>query len=351
MRAAVVRGDRIVVTEVEDPAPGPGQVLVRTLACGICGSDLHAAQDLAGFAAQMARVGAPGGLDARRQVVFGHEFSAELVGYGSDTARSLPLGTMVCSVPLVLGPEGPESVGYSQRFPGGFGELMVLQEAGLLAVPEGRQAEQAALTEPLAVGEHAVIRAEPGQDDVCLVVGCGPVGLAVIAALKARGHGPVVAADFSPARRALAERLGADVVVDPAAASPYTRWGELGVPATIIERGANELFGVASRNAVIFECVGVPGMLREIVEGAPPRTRIVVVGVCMSEDAFEPFPAVVKELDLRFSFGYTQEEFAATLLRGAPAGLVTRTVGLEGVAEAFETLRRPGEHVKIMVKP
>ncbi|NUR89290.1 MAG: zinc-binding dehydrogenase [Nonomuraea sp.] len=351
MRAAVLRGDRIVVAEVEDPAPGPGQVLVRTLACGICGSDLHAAQDLTGFAAQLAATGAPGGLDPGWQVVFGHEFSAELVGYGPDTARTLPLGTMVCAVPMAFGPEGPEGIGYSQRFPGGFGELMVLQEQSLLAVPEGRSAELAALTEPLAVGEHAVRRADPGPDAVCLVVGCGPVGLSVILALKASGQATVVAADFSPARRELAGRLGADLVIDPAAGSPYSRWSELGVPATLLERGANDLFGLPSRDAVIFECVGVPGVLREIVAGAPPRARVVVVGVCMSQDVIEPFPAIVKELELRFCFGYTGEEFAGTLRRGAPEGLVTATVGLDGVGEAFETLRDPGEHVKIMVRP
>lgn len=351
MRAAVVRPGQIAVTELADPAPGPGQVLVRTLACGICGSDLHAAQDLAGFAANMARVGGPGGLDPRQDVVFGHEFSAELVAYGPQTERTLPLGATVCAVPLVFGPEGPESVGYSQRFPGGFGELMVLQEAGLLAVPEGRTAEEAALTEPLSVGEHAVNAAELAPGDACLVVGCGPVGLAVIAALRARGHGPIVAADFSPVRRSLAERLGADEVIDPAQASPYSKWGELGVPATLIERGANDLFGLPSKDAVIFECVGVPGVLQQIVDGAPPKARVVVVGVCMSADTVEPFPAIVKELRLRFVFGYTGDEFAAVLRRGAPGGLITSTVGLDGVAGAFAALRDPGEHVKIMVKP
>lgn len=351
MRAAVIRPGHISVTDLPDPVPGPGQVLVRTLACGICGSDLHAAQDLKGFAANVARVGGPGGLDPDQDVVFGHEFSAELIGYGPDTTRELPLGTTVCAVPMAFGPLGPESVGYSQRFPGGFGELMVLQEAGLLAVPEGRSPDEAALTEPLSVGEHAVNAATLAPGDACLVIGCGPVGLAVVAALKARGHGPVVAADFSPVRRSLAERLGADEVIDPATASPYSRWGELGVPASLIERGANDLFGLPSKDAVIFECVGVPGVLQQIVDGAPPKARVVVVGVCMTQDVVEPFPAIVKELQLRFVFGYTGEEFGRVLERGAPDGLITSTVGLDGVAGAFAALRDPGEHVKIMVKP
>src|SRR6185437_11857601 len=101
-----------------------------------------------------------------------------------------------------------------------------------LPVPNGLAPEHAALTEPLAVGEHALAMGDPGPDHVFLVIGCGPVGLAVIAALKARGLGPVIAADYSPERRAAAERMGADKIVDPAAVSPHASWAEHGVPTT-----------------------------------------------------------------------------------------------------------------------
>ena len=98
-------------------------------------------------------------------------------------------------------------------------------------MPDSLPTDLAALTEPLAVGEHAVglARLQPGQP--CLVVGCGPVGLAVIAALKGRGHGPVLAADFSPTRRRLAEAFGADEVIDPAdRLAPRPVGPTLGVP-------------------------------------------------------------------------------------------------------------------------
>src|SRR5690606_27959543 len=94
--------------------------------------------------------------------------------------------------------------------------------------PNGLPAEIAALTEPLAVGWHAVQRSEIGKRDVAVVIGCGPIGLAVILGLKARGVRTVVASDFSPARRALAERCGADVVVDPAVESPFAGSEERG---------------------------------------------------------------------------------------------------------------------------
>lgn len=356
MRAAVVRDERLVLDEIADPEPGHGHVLARSLACGICGSDLHALQHLHDFVELTRRTGGPLGLEPGVDVVFGHEYCAEILDFGPNTEQTLLTGTRVCSPPMVLGPHGPEPVGYSNRYPGGFGELLVLQEALLLPVPDHLSSEAAALTEPLAVGEHAVVRADVGDDNVCVVIGCGPIGLAVIAALKGRGHGPVVAADFSPTRRRLAERLGADEVLDPATSSPYARWGDLGVPATTLERGMAEMFEMAVRDAVIFEAVGTPGVLQTIIDGAAPRSRIVVVGVCMQPDQIEPALAVTKELDVRFALGYSREEFAATLDRLGRGEidaqpLVTSSVGLDAVAAAFEELRDPDHHVKILVQP
>jgi threonine dehydrogenase-like Zn-dependent dehydrogenase len=249
-----------------------------------------------------------------------------------------------------------EQIGYSNAFPGALAEHMVLQEMLLLPGPDSLDTNLAALTEPLAVGEHAVGLSglEPRQP--CLVVGCGPVGLAVIAALKGRGHGPVIAADFSPTRRRLAEAFGADEVIDPATASPHDRWPSFGVARTVMERAGQSMLGGDITDPVIFECVGVPGMLQSLIADAPPHSRIVVVGVCMHSDTIEPFMAVTKEIEFRFSFGYNPAEFAATLERlgaGVPGTdlLVTSAVDLGGAPGAFETLRTPGEHGKILVTP
>jgi threonine dehydrogenase-like Zn-dependent dehydrogenase len=259
-------------------------------------------------------------------------------------------------VPIIVGPTGVEQIGYSNQYPGALAEHMVLQEMLLVPVPDELETDLAALTEPLAVGEHAVGLADLALGQPCLVVGCGPVGLAVIAALKGRGHGPVLAADFSPARRRLAEAFGADEVIDPALESPHERWAAFGVAKTVMERAGASMLGGTITDPVIFEAVGVPGMLQSLIADAPPRSRIVVVGVCMHTDAIEPFMAVTKELELRFSFGYTPAEFAATLARlaaGVPGAelLVTSSVDLAGAPGAFETLRNPGDHGKILVKP
>jgi threonine dehydrogenase-like Zn-dependent dehydrogenase len=303
----------------------------------------------------MDSVGVPA-LDPAADCVFGHEFCAEIVEHGPDTAKTLPVGTRVCSVPIVVGPTGVEQVGYSNFYPGALAEHMVLQEMLCLPVPDSLSTERAALTEPLAVGEHAVGLAGLESGQPCLVVGCGPVGLAVIAALKGRGHGPVLASDFSPARRRLAEAFGADVVIDPAAESPHDHWAAHGVARTLMERSGATMLGGTVTDAVVFEAVGVPGMLQSLIADSPPHSRIVVVGVCMHTDPIEPFTAIVKEMELRFSFGYTPDEFAATLARleaGVPGAdlLVTSTVGLSGAPGAFETLRHPGEQGKILVEP
>src|SRR5262249_43526494 len=152
-------------------------------------------------------------------------------------------------------------------------------------------------TEPMAVGLHAVEKAALAADDVPLVIGCGPVGLAVIAALAARGARPIVAADFSARRRHLAEAMGADVVVDPRQRSPYQSWSDMAAwpPGRRAPEPQVWRPGPSLRPAVIFECVGVPGVLDQIMAAAPRNARIVVVGVCMEPDVIYPMLGITKE--------------------------------------------------------
>lgn len=341
MRAAVMRGGRIVTDTLPDPVPGGGQVLVKTLACGICGSDLHALQHANRMADFARRAASPVfGMDPDKDVVMGHEFCAEIVEFGPDTAQSLKKGDRVCSMPIIFHAGGIAGIGYSNDFPGGYGELMLLSEPMLLRVSNDFPTEYAALTEPMAVGIHAVAKANLQATDVPLVVGCGPVGLAVIAALRLRGREPIVAADFSAKRRALARHLGAHVVVDPHEQPAIDAWRQV----------------AGAGSAVIFECVGVPGLIEQAMRDAPHAARIVVAGVCMEQDRIEPIMGIYKELNVQFVLGYTPEEFAATLrslsdgeIDGAP--LITGKVGVEEVAGAFASLSDPEEHAKILVEP
>ena len=355
MRGVVTR-DRTLILQnnIPPPTPGPGQVRVKTLACGICGSDLHALHHLDHMADMSRRSGVANILDPNRDVIFGHEFCAEIIDYGPDTERRLAPGSRVVSIPMALGPAGMEVVGYSNVFPGGFAETMVLQEMLLVAVPNGLSSALAATTEPFAVGAHAVARAAPYENSVCMIFGCGPVGLAVLAALKARGVGPVVACDFSAARRDAAERLGADHVIDPASQSPHALWGKLNVPATLAEHALSMFTGQQGKRPVIFECVGAPGMLHAIIEGAPPGARIVVAGVCMQPDTIEPALAINKQLGLDFVLGYSPVEFEVTLAdiaegRIDAVAIVSEEIGLAEIPGAFERLSRNPELVKVTV--
>jgi threonine dehydrogenase-like Zn-dependent dehydrogenase len=176
MRAAIMRGGEIISDTLPDPMPGDGQVLVKTLACGICGSDLHALRHADEMTALAREAASPFfSMDLERDVVMGHEFCAEIVEFGPGTSQTLKKGDRVCSLPVVFHQGGVAGIGYSNDFPGGYGELMVLSEATLLRVSDDFSTELAALTEPMAVGIHAVAKANLQPADVPLVVGCGPV--------------------------------------------------------------------------------------------------------------------------------------------------------------------------------
>ena len=336
MRAAIFRGGDIVVDTLPEPKPAQGQVLVKTLACGICGSDLHAAK----HAHRMVDISRRAGrlpMDLSRDVVMGHEFCCEVIDYGPGTEKRVKPGTRVCAMPVMLEADGPKGMGYSNAYVGGYAEQMLLAAPLLLEVPNGLSTEHAALTEPLAVGVHAVEKGTLKGDETPLVVGCGPVGLAVIVALRLKGIRPIIAADFSPKRRELAVRMGADIVIDPAKEDAYVKLAP-------------------GKRVALFECVGVPGIIQQMMEKAPRDARIVVVGVCMESDTIEPMFGIVKELSLQFVLGYTPEEFARSLRLLADGqvdapSLITAKVGLDGVKGAFAELGNPERHTKILVEP
>jgi 2-desacetyl-2-hydroxyethyl bacteriochlorophyllide A dehydrogenase len=322
--------------DVPEPVPEPGQVLVSVRACGICGSDLHFAAHGDELVALNARVsGDTGGMsvDLTGDVFMGHEFSAEVLeaGPGTDTH---PPGTQVTSGPILQSPTGIAPIGYSNAMMGGYAERMLLPAPLLLKVPNGLDPEHAALTEPMAVGLHAVNKSGIAPGETALVLGCGPIGIAIIAACKLRGVETIAASDFSPKRRGLATMMGAHMTLDAAQGSPFD----------------------SIRPSVVFEAVGVPGIIDDVLLRARSGTRLVVAGVCMQPDTVHPFFAITKEISVHFVFAYTPDEFADTLRALAEgdidvAPLITGVVGLDGIAKAFADLADPERHCKILVTP
>jgi len=342
-----MRDWKLSVEEVPDPVPGPGQVLAKVLACGICGSDLHmlrhGAEQLR-LAAELAESAPPEpfkliALEPSAATVMGHEFCCEIVETAAG-CDNLKVGDIVVSVPVAFDAEGLYAVGYSSRYPGGYAEAMVLNDITGIKVPAVLSPRLAALTEPFAVGVHAVAKSGIRQGDAAIVLGCGPVGLAVIGALRLQGIEPIVAADFSAKRRALAEGLGATEVVDPRDVPAIEAW--------------RHIDGI--RPLVVFEAVGVPGMIDAAMRMAPRGSRVVVVGVCMQEDRIQPMAGIRGELSLQFVLGYEPDEFAQSLHAIADgtvdlAPIITGTVDLDGVPGAFADLARPDAHAKILVQP
>ncbi len=377
MKAVSCLHGELSVVDLPTPQPAAGQLLLAVKRCGICGSDLHArvhADELDGVAKT---VGYDGSMRADTAVVLGHEFCGEVLETGARVGREFKPGTTVVAFPLLRADGGVHLTGLSPHAPGGYAERVLAEASLSFAVPNGLDVDTAALTEPMAVALHAVRRSEITRRQTAIVIGCGPVGLAIICHLKAMGVGAVIASDFSPARRALAARCGAHVVVDPAVGSPYERLGkgvvtgaqdlyELGVGSmeklrklpgwAHLYRVADRLGAAGPKRPVVFECVGVPGMIEGIVAAAPVSSRVVVAGVCMEPDRFRPAVAGVKEIDLRFVFAYTPLEFRDTLHMLADgkvdaSPLVTGTVGLHGVAAAFVALGDPERHAKILIDP
>jgi threonine dehydrogenase-like Zn-dependent dehydrogenase len=378
MKAVTCTRGEFAVVDLPDPRPERGQLVLKVLRAGICGSDLHARDHCDELADIVAEVGYDGLFRSTDAAVFGHEFSGEVLESGPGT--SLQPGTRVVAFPLLRRGREVHTTGLSPSAPGGYAEQVLVQEAMTFAIPDGLDTDVATLTEPMAVGLHAVRRSGITKKQVAVVVGCGPVGLAVIGMLKAVGVRTVVASDLSPGRRALATAVGADVVVDPAQDSPWAQLGghgyiekatdlfELGVssmeklraipliPWTRIWDIAEFAGQTTPKHPVVFECVGVPGLLDQVIAGAPLAAKVVVVGVCMQPDTVRPAMAINKEIDLRFVLGYTPKEFhealhllAAGKVNAAP--LITGTVGLHGVDTAFTALRDPEAHAKILIDP
>jgi hypothetical protein len=343
MRAAVMRANKLVVCDVADPVPGPTQVLVETAACGICGSDLHCLRYTQEFVETSRESGQTAFVfDVGRDVVMGHEFSARVLDPGASRLRP---GDPVVAFPVMPTARGAHTIGYSNVFPGGYGERMLLHADTCLPVPNGLDLRHAALTEPTAVGLHAVNRSEIAAGDAALVLGCGPVGLMTIAALGARQVEPIVAADLSPKRRELARAMGAHTAVDPRDEPAIDAWRRL-----------DPRSGERSRRLVLYEAVGVPGMIDRAMRDAPRDSRIIVVGLCMQADRLYPTIGVNKELLIQFVLGWTPQEFVDSLralAEGAidPTPLITGEVGIDQVPDAFEWLANPEAHAKILVCP
>jgi threonine dehydrogenase-like Zn-dependent dehydrogenase len=337
MRAAVLRDHAFHVEDRPMPEPGPGDVLLKTRLCGICGSDMHLFKHGDEVAKLGEELGAPK-QDLSRGLILGHEYVAEVAGFGPGAGDALKLGDRVVSLPFLLKDGAPLPIGAHVEVTGAYAQYFLGSEMLMLKVPDGVPDEAAALVEPLAIAVHAVAKSPlAGDSHACLIQGCGPIGLAVAAVLRMKGVSAIVATDFSPKRRTLAEAMGATAAVDPREASPFAA-----LPA--------------GRPVLVFDCTGAKGVLARTIRDAPAGAQIVVAGIAPGEETINPMLAISKEIGIQFVLYYAPEEFAEALAAVADGKLdwrplVTGIVGLDGVAGAFEALQDPERHAKVMIDP
>jgi 2-desacetyl-2-hydroxyethyl bacteriochlorophyllide A dehydrogenase len=341
MKAAYIQHGKVQVGEMPDPVPDTGQVLVRTHSCGMCASEahfLHSGQHIIDLSRKFG--GAYASLDMARPFVPGHEYAGEVIDYGPGSQRPIKPGRKVTSVPVMRQAGRHAVIGFSHECPGGWGEYMLLDEASIMEVPSDLDDDLAAMTEPLAVGLEHARRGMPTKDDVALVVGCGAIGLGVIAGLKLSGIAPIVAADFSADRRALALQMGADMAVDPRALSPYAPISDLG------GRQVN----------LVYECVGLPGLMQQIIESVGFGARIVMGGYCMAPEQLYVFAAQNKRLTVHFAGGEEQQDMDLALRSIASGKIdiapwVGARIGLSGAGLALDGMSDPSAPVRTVIDP
>jgi (R,R)-butanediol dehydrogenase/meso-butanediol dehydrogenase/diacetyl reductase len=220
---------------------------------------------------------------------------------------------------------------------GAYAEFARVGAAETVLLPDSVSFQDGALIEPLAVGLHAVQAAQIRPGANILVLGAGPIGLAVTLWARTLGARRVVVSERAASRQEMARQFGATHGIDATQALLPQFEAIAGGPPD-----------------VIFECVGAPGLLQECINIAPYGSTIVVVGVCMKPDTILPVSAIVKEITFRFVLGYRKRDFevVADLLgqgRVDGSAMVTDVIGFDQLPAAFEALRTPSHQCKVML--
>ncbi len=340
MRAAVFKelSKPMAIEVIDDPQPKPTDIILRVKNCGICGSDLHMTE--------------PGTImPLPSGSVMGHEFAGEVMEVGSAVKHLWKPGDRVAGFPVICCGDATPCLNWSGRgmcakmtpvglgqAPGAYADFVRIGASQGYKLPESVSFREGAMVEPLAVGLHAVDMAKMARGATVLVIGAGPVGLATMLWAKFLGARHVIVSEKAEVRKQMAARFGATDAIDPS--QPL-----LGQVEKIAGKGPD----------VIFECVGIPGMLMNVMNEAPRGSRIVVAGVCQQPDTIMPLMGIMKELELQFVLGYRPADFDYVIAMIAQdrvdvAHMVTDIVTLDGLPAAFEALRKPSHQCKVMLE-
>ena len=334
MKAALLLDPhRMVVEDVPMPAVGEGEVLLKVDSCGICGTDM-----------EFYETGS-----YNPDWILGHECSGviEEIGPGVEGWK---IGERVTVNDLFSCGEcdfcrrGLESIcanaaNLGIHWPGAFAEYTKAPQRSLFKLPENVSMEEGALVPTLAVGHHVFKRVNPEPDTKTLVIGAGPVGLGVVAALAISGSKKVIVSDTNPVSRKAAASLGVSRVIDPSEE-------DIASKVEAIFSGLPEL---------VFECVGSPDTILQSMELVDRGGTAVIVGNCFEEITLHPITWILKEINIKASQGTGSDDFDAAIRwieeRGLdPSVFITRTIPLDDLPQTMEELTRQKNDIKIMVK-
>jgi L-iditol 2-dehydrogenase len=239
MRAAVLNAPRrLDVETTADPAPAADEVVVRVAACGVCGTDRAIYRDE---------------YPVHHPLVMGHEYAGTVVSLGSE-ARQLSVGDRVVIDPNVVDDtcyfcrhgvnhlcSGLSPLGVAR--PGGFAEFSAVPERYAYALPPSLSLEVGSQIEPVACCVHGIDRAQIASGDIVLISGSGPIGCILIQLARLQGAGRIIAVEPNPARRALAQAAGADIVCGPDGAVSALAALRSGIGADVVIEASGSISG------------------------------------------------------------------------------------------------------------
>ncbi|MBU2645195.1 zinc-binding dehydrogenase [bacterium] len=329
----------MTIEAVEMPEIGDGEILLNVKACGICGSDLHMYKlDL--HTDKLCRKTGKGRIP-------GHEFSGDVVKVGANV-QEFQVGDRVAGV--------TNGGGFAEYNP-----VLVYPGFNLFKIPPDLSYEAAATLEPFANSVHATLKGKPANGENVVVFGAGIIGLGIVQCLKELDIqlNKIIVVDVSDGRLKMAEKLGADEIINASRTSPEARIREI--------VGSSPLMTYAEESTanidVVYDCVGYirerpePAALQQAINMVREFTgRIVVHGLFEETIPLDLSYFVVKQVAVLGSFGFFPDDIAMALdLMGSGKvdrrQIITHTFPLDQAREAFDMQCDVDSSVKVMIMP
>jgi (R,R)-butanediol dehydrogenase/meso-butanediol dehydrogenase/diacetyl reductase len=332
MKAAIFDGvgRPLRVDDVQPPKPAADEILLRVIACGICGSDLHITEDPVAFG-----VG--------QGTVLGHEFAGEVTAVGSDVTDFQP-GDRVAVAPMwgcghceSCRKGEPAWCPEMRLIGGGYAEFAAVAARQCRRLPDDLPTAEGALAEPVAVGLHVVVRSGMKPGDKVLILGAGPIGLLVAFWARRMGASAIVVADLTRHQEERATAVGAT---------------GFAISGPKLDADLQAMLG--GKPDFVFECVGKKGLIDFACRLVRIHGTVVSVGLCVGGDEWDPIAVISKEIQIVFAVFFTMAEFATAIEalgpgRFRPQALITDSISFDKTPETFEALRRRTTQCKVLI--